>query len=457
MVLFIAACSGDAGSSGGVDAGDDVDAGGCAPGSGPTYHSGVIDSDETWTAATSPHVVRATGGRLVVRNGATLTIEPCVEVRLEEGASITVGEGGEAGHLVAVGTAAQPIAFRDDGARWDQLLVEAPGELRLAYATFTGGGGDSITYDGATIVVDGDSEPPLDPIAFVDHVRVENSAGYGILVRRTGAFVDGSADLVVTGSGADLADAPAPVLITAEAIGTLPEGDYTGNAVDEIRIEHGPANSAITVDTTFAGRGVPYHAPEGITVARAIGAEADPAPTLTVEPGVTIQFGPGSELAIGTDTIDHGTPGGLNAVGTADAPIVFTSDAESPAAGDWVGIVFREPPQGATNALEHAVIEYAGGDCSCGGWSCPAVLSGDDQDLPEDAAVLIYSWPPPASFMTNCTIRHSAGWGVLRGWTGAAIDFEAGNTFEDVAYCAQTTPQSPGAEPCPGSPYTCTP
>jgi hypothetical protein len=55
---------------------------------------------------------------------------------------------------------------------------------------------------------------------------------------------------------------------------------------------------------------------------------------LTIEPGVVIQ---GEKSSRGTLVITRGTQ--ILAAGTVDKPIVFTSDAATPAMGDWGGIV----------------------------------------------------------------------------------------------------------------------
>ncbi len=55
---------------------------------------------------------------------------------------------------------------------------------------------------------------------------------------------------------------------------------------------------------------------------------------LTIEPGVIIQ---GEKSSRGTLVISRGTQ--ILANGTADKPIVFTSDAATPARGDWGGLV----------------------------------------------------------------------------------------------------------------------
>lgn len=71
-----------------------------------TNVSSDIVADTTWTPANSPYVV--TTQTVSVRNDATLTVEPGVEVRFEAGSQLQVRDGGQ---LYAIGTATQPITF----------------------------------------------------------------------------------------------------------------------------------------------------------------------------------------------------------------------------------------------------------------------------------------------------------------------------------------------------------
>jgi hypothetical protein len=53
----------------------------------------------------------------------------------------------------------------------------------------------------------------------------------------------------------------------------------------------------------------------------------------------------------------------------------------------------------------------------------------------DNAALKIFNWDPPASFLTNSSIVKSAGHGVVREWSAATgPDFLPTNTF-DVAEC----------------------
>lgn len=68
-----------------------------------TNVSGIISSDTTWTVELSPYIVT---GNVMVSNGATLTIEPGVSVRFDNGKSLQVN-----GTLIAKGTPTNKITF----------------------------------------------------------------------------------------------------------------------------------------------------------------------------------------------------------------------------------------------------------------------------------------------------------------------------------------------------------
>jgi hypothetical protein len=78
---------------------------------------------------------------------------------------------------------------------------------------------------------------------------------------------------------------------------------------------------------------------------------------LTIDPGVVLKFDSGKALQV------RGT---LVAKGTSSAGIVFTSNAASPAAGDWKYILFEDESidydsiSGTGSILEYCTIEYAG-------------------------------------------------------------------------------------------------
>lgn len=403
----------------------------CAPATGPgTVHDSSPDSDETWTAAASPHLVTAP---LAVRAGRTLEIEPCAVVRLEADVGILVE-----GSLLALGAADKPIRIEraGDGA-WTSIETRKGASLRMAYATLEGGGsagGGRPTQFGA-IDVRGDQESAPQPIFFADHVTVKGSASLGVWMREGGAFAPGSRDLVITGG------ATFPILVWGRAAGTLPTGSYTGNAIDEIFLPAMGGRDDVAEDTTLFRRGVPYRVggeTGGSTFT--VGAKGS-APLLTIEPGVTLRFAKGTRLLVTGDS-DRG--GALRAEGTPEAPIVFTSAEEPPAAGDWPGILVAGTAD-PRDRIAHATIAYAGGSTGVSSYGCPSPLASS---FANEGAVVLYGAQPGSAFVTDTRIEDSAADGIVRGWTGADLDFLPTNTLTNVARCKQTAPK-PMSGSCP--------
>lgn len=420
-----------------------VDAGGPAvvscppPTAGPTVHETAdAEENEVWTAAGSPHIVNVD---VRVKDGHKLTIEPCAEVLLAKGKHLQVAFPGtpNTGTLVAEGTAEKPIRIAaKDAEPWASLYVSAPGTARLAYVTLEGGGGGDFE-DGSTIDILGDGVLPADPALFVDHVTVKGSRGAGVWMQRGAAFLPGSKDLTVTGSGGF------PLQADEHAIDALPTGTFTGNAADEILLRtygFGEAGGGLAVDATLHERGVPYHM--GLTQQEDFivgGPAGKPAATLTIEPGVVLRFQKETGLRVQTGTSSEPAHGAIRALGTAEKPIVFTSASATPTAGDWRGIWFGGIPL-ATNKLDHVRIEYAGHDCGC-------TLNTCSIDTTSEGA-LVFTGKPPSGLLTNSRIAHSGGHGITQGYDGEFVDLRATNTFEGIARCVQTYPRQTGGS-CP--------
>jgi len=416
----------------------------CPAPTGPgTKHAGnAIKADETWTAAGSPHVV--TFGQQVTA-GATLTIEPCAVVRVQAGYKLVFENGGK---LVANGTAQKPIRFvADDPAKpWGALSVFAPSTLKLAYTTLENGGDEPSSVYGA-IDVRGDQLLAVQELLSVDHVTIKGSANYGVSLRAGAGFTKDSHDLVVTGSK------KAPIRLLPRLASNLPTGSYAGNGEDWFAVETEAYGNVTLEDVTFHDRGVPYRVGSASTSGELRVGGDKAAVTLTLEPGVVLQFVKNEAAGLFVDPGTSAVPavGSLVAIGTAAKPIVFTSAETTKVAGAWRGLVFGNLPN-AKNRLEHVRIEFAGGPSRANSFHCDP-SGGGAFSKDEDAAFAVFG-QPTAAFLKDSEIADSASLGVNLAYSGDAVDFLPTNTFTRIATCKQSTPRSktgacPSTVPCP--------
>lgn len=410
----------------------------CAPTSGPGTEHSSVSGDEIWTAESGPH--RITTG-IDVREGSTLTIEPCAVVELDEAGSILVE-----GTLDARGEDGRPIAFkpREAGKRWRKIEVRK-GSLRLAYATVEGGGalnGGRPTQEGM-IDVRGDQNEPAQPIFDARHVTLRGSEAPAVWLREGGGFTAESTEVVVTGG------ATYPMVVWGRALRTLPTGRFSGNARDVIVIPGSVGRDDIKEDTVVRKLDVPYQVGSDIDQGELRVEGTTTAPLLTLEAGVELRFVPRAVLKIHSGTSGP-AKGALAIRGTAAQPVTLTSAAATPVAGDWVGVWLGGVPDARTS-IEHAVIRFAGGVSGANSFGCPSPLSDDFSNA---AAILFLGGAPASAIVTNTVVEDSAAEGIVRGWIGEPTDFLPTNQFTRVARCHQSFPAPVGAScpkpaPCP--------
>ncbi|NUP08276.1 MAG: hypothetical protein HOW73_19675 [Polyangiaceae bacterium] len=413
LLSGLLACGDDGGGAGGEGGGATVNE--CKPVSGAgTEHASITES-ETWTADASPHIVTAD---LSIPEGVTLTLEPCAEVRLQEGRSIHV-EGG----IVGKGTSARPILVTAaDAAPWSVLEVTDPGTISLAYTTVEGGGVEG-TNAFAMIDTRGDQLAPAAPTLDFDNVTIRNSATYGISLRENAAFSSASRALTITGSG------QAPLRILPRLATNIPDGDYTGNAIDRIVVENEVGGNIDVEDVTFPSRGVPYQIGGPETLPELVVGPS--AVTLTIEAGAELLFLAGGRL---TADVDGATGGSISAIGTPDLPIVFASASDAPMPGDWMGIWIEHVSSGTR--FENVVIQYAGGPSFANSFHCEPDGSFSD----EDAAISFFA-QPTSDMLTGSVIADSPKIGVNLAYYGDPVDFLSANEFSNIGKCKVSTPR----------------
>ena len=368
---------------------------------GGTEVSGSLSEDITWTKASSPYVVT---GNTTVGAGVILVIEPGVQVRFDGDYVLEID-----GTLVARGTSQAPILFTSN----QQDL--APGDW------------DDIAFGDSSV----DYDPSTGQGCIMENVIVEYGGGAGqnqlVHIDAASPLIKDSVFRYGTAVGLKVQNGAAPIIEgnTFEQLDTglrLSDGSnptvkgnvfrdnewaadmdpdcnpwFQGNTAEDnihngIRVSGGDTAAS---STWYAD--LPYIPDGDITVPE----EA----VLTIEPGVQVRFD--GDYVLGID-------GTLVARGTPQAPILFTSNQQDPAPGDWDDIAFGDssvdydPSTGQGCIMENVIVEYGGG-------------AGQNQLVHIDAA---------SPLIKDSVFRYGTAVG-LKVQNGAAPIIE-GNTFEQL-------------------------
>ena len=220
-----------------------------------------------------------------------------------------------------------------------------------------------------------------------------------------------------------------PVFVEPPGVGTLPPGAYYGSTEADLRRERQDPGGAVA-RSRWTSSSTSVECPIWSTATSTCAPATDA--TLTIDPGVELRFyvdpdgSTKGRMSIGDGASVDPRPVKLDIQGTAEKPIVFTSDAETPAAGDWVGLYLDASPS-AGNKLTYAQVLYAGADSQTSSYGC------GPRD--NDAAILITDWRPDDAFIQNVEIGASAGGGIMSGWSSdeEGPDLKSGNVFAEIA------------------------
>jgi hypothetical protein len=279
-----------------------------------------ITTNTTWTKAGSPYEV--TYG-IYVREGATLTIQPGVEVRFRENEFLWVN-----GTIKALGTAAERIVFTGTSASpgwWQAIGIEGTGSEVLTgsvldYVTLEYGGGywGGLYLSQAAVIVKN--------CIF----RYNNSNGI-YSVSSAAADISDTSFLQNQGSAVNFVD--------ARGNSVLARLTASGNGFNGIRLGDGYLGGT----HTWENAGLPYRVDGWIVV--------EENSCLKVEPGVTVRFAQNASLwAYGT----------IQAIGTAAQPITFTGTSATPGWWQGVGVEGSGGSSNRGSIFDFTTIEYAG-------------------------------------------------------------------------------------------------
>lgn len=335
----------------------------------------------SWPDARVPWHVR---GPVVIEGpqAPVLTIEPGAHLVFEHDVGISVGTGEPGGLVIgALGGPTTRLVGTDGGLHWSGLEVGPFGVAsRVEQTTFR--------RCRECLVVTGDELEGLRPDELlVDSVSIVDADRWGLGLFHGGRLAEGSRGLTITGT--------AGVPIAADIVGaaSIPVGRYEGNQYDAVTLFGQDVRESVTLHDP----GIPFSV-AGLLVEGASG------PTLSLGPGVTLRFVQDGYLWVGLSM-----PGGLEVLGTSDAPVSLIGESDPDVAGFWGGVHFLEYSS-IESRIDHALIRNAG-------------ATGAGVQLSRDLG----------GFLTRTTISLSSGCGVLRNgegpWPTDLTAPELGNAF----------------------------
>jgi flagellar hook assembly protein FlgD len=317
--------------------------------------AGTISVSQTWVTTTIPYAL--TGVLYVSGSPApTLTIQPGATVKFSSGADLAISYP-LGGVLKASGTSTSPILFTANGSTtpgfWHGVYLgnqRAPAST-ISYATVEYGGSTAAARGG--IHVDG-SSPTLDHVTvqfntvagftvnggsptITNSPMVTGNSGPGLLVSAGSASVTNST--ITNNTGYAISAAPNAVLTGLSGL------TVSGNGPGKDLIER--QAGTISASQTWVTTTIPYAVTGNVLVS------GSPAPTLTIQPGVTMKFSYGAALVINSPS-----GGVLRASGTSTSPILFTANG-STTPGFWQGVYLGNQTAPAST-ISYATVEYGG-------------------------------------------------------------------------------------------------
>lgn len=362
---------------------------------------GTIGTSTTWgrTAPAADGIYWVTSN-VTVSNGATLTIEPGVIVKLGAYAITVGGTGG--GSLVAIGTAAERVVFTSikDDLRADTngdgtATAPAAGDWGRVYFT-TGGGGSlsdvDVLYAGRTnshaiyCATSAPSELRNASLRKSSGIGLQCAAGYCPAVIENTVFAD---------------NGTWPVrLVARDAAKIAGDNVFTGNRNQGVYVDAGSLTSEV-------------HAWAALTVPWFVDG------TLTIPTGATLDLAAGLVLKMDLGASVTVSGGVLNTLGVAGQPVLITSarddaalgdtngdgTATVPARGDWARLRYTTGGGGALDGVE---VRYAGSTNAYG----------------------IHCESAAPSRLVGSTIRQTNGTGLFCG-SGYCPGTVSGNAFVD--------------------------
>nr|WP_319393630.1 right-handed parallel beta-helix repeat-containing protein [uncultured Desulfobacter sp.] len=333
-----------------------------------TTISSDITTDTTWTLDGSPYVITR-DIRIAGKDGddevTTLTIEPGTVLRFAAGCKMIVGsqyDSWDPGALQAIGTADSKVIFTSN--------EEAPSPGSWGGIYF-----DASTHDDTTIMEYCDISYALNSSVegavvirtsnpTIKNSSISNSSKYSIYVFNdsvpkiigntfnTGIYTSSGELYVISGNTFNYNNDYSIKTHLNNVAELLNENTFNNINEDSVIQVYGGTLSKDSIWTNT----IPLEITGDMRIAGKDG--DDEVTTLTIEPGTVLRFAAGCRMIVGSQ-YDSWDPGALQAIGTADSKVIFTSNEEAPSPGSWGGIYFDASTHDDTTIMEYCDISYA--------------------------------------------------------------------------------------------------
>ncbi len=359
----------------------------------------TIAEDTTWV---SGYVYRVTG-LSVLNTGVTLTLNPGVIVKFQNNGT-TKGKLAVNGILHAEGTADEPIVFTsiyDDAygcdseygggaidptaGNWDGVYISSTGSgSGFTHVLFQYGGSSDanlvVTSSSVNFISSSSKWSAKNGLTWKDGASgsiatslIDQNLQYGIAISNASYPSLTSNSIKHSSSYAVYMSANSPAIFDNTTV--------IGNAWNGIGVYGTMANATWYDDLT-------YIITQTLTL--------ESTSTITIQPGTVVKFQSNTSLKI---------LGSLNASGTEEEPIIFTSRrddffggdtnnngaATKPAAGDWGTLYFADSSNDQLSHLIHVKVRYGGASFTSGSVTSTANLTYDSAATAIDHSTFDFS------------------------------------------------------------------
>jgi parallel beta-helix repeat protein len=374
---------------------------------GPTRVRGDIRADTIWFAGASPYLMEE---EVVVADGTTLSVESGTEI-ISSGAALVVK-----GKLNAVGEEGRTIIFRGaDGHHWQGIRLGGSSESMLVHCSVKDAEIGLLVQsaspkiklcefadnDVGIRVAESFAEPIISENALRDNRKsgleivdaaapevqgnvISNNKGSGVLLETAGGkltdnkitFNDGGGILAVKSAtvislnnihdnqlfdlrnlsgGNPLKGSPnwwgttntASLLTMIQGrveLTSIFDSPYPGGKEVVLKIWQGPLQGKIEGSVSLVQAHSPYLVDGSVVI--------DGGAVITVQPGVELRFNPGRSALLVRD-------GGIEAQGTVEYPIIFTSNSGSGSAGFYENAVRFEVQTSIPSFFKYCIFRHA--------------------------------------------------------------------------------------------------